>query len=176
MANATGYLQNHKGFPLSWQVWALHLGARFDGYFATHSRAWHKHPGTLWVPLCKCHQLYFRCKERHKEVQRGSLTFCSILGTHCSGVSNGDSSNEDSKEVTGRNQSHSLSVTSWPGISLLPAARLHREVEAEPHQSNNVHYWRKDHRACKELGWEVPAAVTGIKKNLLHGYQSSEAA
>lgn len=93
---------------------------------------------------------------------------------YCSGVSNEDSSNEDSKEVTGRSQHHSVSVTSWPGISFLPAAGLHREVEAEPHQSNNVHYWRKDHRACKELGWEVPAAVTGIKKNqlhTLHGYQ-----
>lgn len=78
------------------------------------------------------------------------------------------SSNEDSKEITGRNQCHSMPVTSWPGISLLPAARLHREAEAEPHQSDNVHYCRKDHRACKELGWEVPAAVTGIKKDLLH--------
>lgn len=49
MANVTGYLQNHKGFPLSWQVW-LHLDARFDGYFAAHSRAWHKHPGTARAP------------------------------------------------------------------------------------------------------------------------------
>lgn len=45
---------------------------------------------------------------------------------------------------------------------------LHREVQAEQHQSNNVHYWRKDHRARTELGWEVSAAVTGIKWNLLH--------
>lgn len=27
-------------FQLSWQVWILHLDARFS-YFATHSRAWH---------------------------------------------------------------------------------------------------------------------------------------
>jgi len=29
---------------------------------------------------------------------------------------------------------------------------LHQEVEAQPHQSNNVCHWRKDHRARKELG------------------------
>lgn len=111
-------------------------------------------------------------------MHRGTLTFCYVLWVYCSGMSNEDSSNKDSKEVTGRNQCHSMSVTSWPGISLLRAAELHREVEAEPHQSNNVHYWRTDHRGCKKLGWDVPAAVTGIKKNLLHtlhGYQSSEA-
>lgn len=133
----------------------------------------------LTSPVCKGNQLYFTCKERLKKVQKGPLTFCNVLGMYGSGISNEDSSNEDSKEVTGRNQCHSMSVTSWPGISLLPATGLHREAEAEPHQSNNVHHWRRHHRACKELGWEVPAAVTGIKKNLLHtlyGYQSSNAA
>lgn len=172
MANVPGHLQNHDGF---------HWAGRFEYciyvqdlmvallHTTEHGMNTLVRPGLLTPSSLQVSLTWFQMQRKAQRNAEGDHWHFALYW-ECIALEylNEDSSNEDSKEVTSRSQCHSMSVTSWPEISFLPAAGLHREVEAEPHQSNNVHYCRKDHRACKELGWEVPAVVTEIKKNLLH--------
>jgi len=72
MEKVTGYLQNPAGFPLSWQVWLLHLGARFDGCFDTYNRTWHKHPGLLALSSLQVSSSLFQMQTKAQKKYRGN--------------------------------------------------------------------------------------------------------